>query len=71
MLPAIPLFVAGAGLYLGSRWLAKELLRKADDVRKAADEVRARSSELHSAPRDLGPLVFDKTSGTYVPRDKH
>ena len=64
MPPIIPLILAGAGLYAGAKWLAKALVRKAEEARVAADVARKRTS---GAPRDLGTLEFDSVAKVYRP----
>jgi hypothetical protein len=66
---AIPVILAGAGLYLGARWLARELSRKAEAARRAAEDSHG-PARKGTAPRDLGALVLDPETGAYVPRGR-
>lgn len=68
MPPIIPLIIAGAGLYAGAKWLAKALVRHAEEARVAANEARKRTSRTSGAPRDLGTLEFDKVAKIYRPK---
>lgn len=72
----IALALAGAGLYAGYKWLAKEIGKagaEAERMREAA-ERRAGSSETGdpnsgTGPlKDLGALEWDEAAGVYRPR---
>ena len=60
----IALMVAGAGLYAGYKWLAKEVGRAAEEMRRATAEMERRAS---GEPKDLGPLEPDPADGVYRP----
>ena len=69
MPPVVIFMIAGAGLYAGAKWFAKEFARHADEAHVAADEQRRRASRAAGAPRDLGPLEFDPVAKVYRPRE--
>jgi len=50
----------GAGVYLGSRWLAREW-------EKALAADRERAAERARVPRDLGALEWDEQARVYRP----
>jgi hypothetical protein len=59
----IVLGLAGAGLYAGCRWLARELRRALEAAEAASKDVAAKSI----GPRDLGALEWDAEAGVYRP----
>lgn len=62
----IALAVAGAGLYLGAKWLSRQaraFAEAAERAAAAAERERAHANE----PRDLGRLERDPASGEYRP----
>jgi hypothetical protein len=59
----IMLGLAGAGLYAGWRWLAREFQRAIE----AADRAEAEATARTAAPRDLGKLEWDPEAGVYRP----
>lgn len=77
MPPFIALAIAGAGLYVGLKWLAGEWQRAADERSEAdqdgADNAartsrRASGVDPRHMPKDLGTLEWDATTGVYKPR---
>ena len=68
MPPVVAFIVAGAGLYAGAKWIVKELSRRAEEARVAADDMRKRTAQGKSSPRDLGPLEFDPAANVYRPK---
>jgi hypothetical protein len=65
----IAVFVAGAGIYAGLKWLSKALESQARMAARQADELRRRA-EKGRVPKDLGTLEYDPASGVYRPRAK-
>jgi len=69
MPPFLPIMIAAAGLYVGARWVSREMLRRAEEARAAAEEVARRAAAgAASVPRDLGVLEYDAQSGVYRPK---
>jgi hypothetical protein len=66
----IAVFVAGAGIYAGLKWLSKVLEQQARMAARHAEELRQRSAEKGRVPKDLGTLEYDPESGVYRPRTK-
>jgi hypothetical protein len=64
----IAVFVAGAGIYAGLKWLSKTLESQARMAARQAEELRRRSGEKGRVPKDLGTLEYDPESGVYKPR---
>ncbi|MCB1520773.1 MAG: hypothetical protein KDJ37_09380 [Hyphomicrobiaceae bacterium] len=66
---AFLLALAGAGLYYGARFAARQLDRIAKEAERAAAEMKRRAeAQASEAARDLGTLEFDATTGQYRPR---
>ncbi len=66
----IALILAGAGLYAGYKWVAKQLTSAAEEAARAREEeLVRRQGEATGAPRDLGALEFDEKSGVYKPSE--
>jgi hypothetical protein len=63
----VALALAGAGLYAGYRWVARQLDRVAAEAERAETEMRRRASEITGEPLDLGNLVWDEKAGVYRP----
>jgi hypothetical protein len=64
------LMAAGAGLYTGYRWVAREVQRaQAAAERASADLRRATDGSGRRGPKDLGELVWDETAKAYRPKD--
>ena len=63
----IALALAGAGLYVGYRWLARELQRATQAAAQARAERERQAAEVTGAPKDLGALVWDEKAGVYRP----
>jgi hypothetical protein len=63
----IAVFVAGAGIYAGLKWLAKALENQAHVAARQADELKRRADKGR-VPKDLGTLEYDPESGVYKPR---
>ena len=62
------LIAAGAGLYSGYKWVAREVARATDAAARADQEVRRRTSHDSPAPKDLGSLEWDEEAGAYRPK---
>ena len=58
----------GAGISAGLKWIAKEMVRAAEDSRVA--HRKSSRDDLRSAPKDLGTLVWDAKRGVYRPAGK-
>jgi len=58
----------GAGISAGLKWIAKEMVRAADEARVA--HQRTSRDNPGSAPKDLGALVWDAKRGVYKPAGK-
>lgn len=67
----IALVLAGAGLYAGYKWIAKQLTTAAEDAARAREELARRAAEAAGAPKDLGVLEWDEKSGVYKPSKGH
>ncbi len=65
----IAVFVAGAGIYAGLKWLSRTLEEQARVAARQADELKRRA-EKGRVPKDLGTLEYDPDSGVYRPRTK-
>lgn len=63
----IALMVAGAGLYAGYKWVARQLTQAAEDAARAREDLAKRAAEAAGAPKDLGALEWDEKSGVYKP----
>lgn len=61
------LLAAGAGLYSGYKWIAREVSRASGAAGQAADALR-RAAGGEAAPKDLGDLVWDEAAGAYRPK---
>ncbi len=61
------LLAAGAGLYSGYKWVARGLQKASGKAEEAADALR-RAAGGKVAPKDLGDLVWDETTGAYRPK---
>jgi hypothetical protein len=66
----VALMLAGAGLYAGYRWIARQLTQAAAEAARAQEEIARRAAEAAGAPRDLGALEWDEKSGVYKPIDQ-
>lgn len=58
--------LVGAGIAAGIKWLMKEVARVVDDTRLAPEEMR-QGEPVGLAPKDLGALEYDATTGVYRP----
>jgi hypothetical protein len=58
----------GAGISAGLKWIAKEMVRAADETRVAHRETGR--DNRGSAPKDLGALEWDAKRGVYRPAGK-
>lgn len=56
----------GAGLYAGFRWVSRVAAEAAERVRQGEAEIRQRAAKA-AAPKDLGRLELDPSSGEYRP----
>jgi len=65
------LVLAGAGLYTGYRWLARQAGQVAADLKRAEDALRRRAAEgeerAREAAKDLGSLEWDAQAEVYRP----
>lgn len=59
-MPQIVLFIAGAGLLAGARWIVRE-------IQSRAAEAHRRASEAAMGPKDLGSLEWDAEASVYRP----
>ena len=60
----IALALVGAGIYAAGRMLGRAFGQLANELKRAEAAARAgRTGE----PKDLGKLVFDPQTGTYMP----
>ncbi len=59
--------LAGAGLYAGYKWIAREVYRAVEAAEKAREEVARRTSGAALGPKDLGALEWDAETGVYRP----
>jgi len=65
------LMLAGAGLYAGYRWLARQVMHAADDARAAREDLSRRAAQAGAGlPKDLGELEWDERAGVYRPRQQ-
>ena len=64
----VVLAIAGAGLYAGYKLIGRVKGAVQEELRKAEEKIRHASQDAVNAPRDLGALVYDEKTGTYVPR---
>ena len=62
------LMLAGAGLYVGYKWVSREVGRAMDAAKDAHDELRRQRGETHGQPKDLGALEWDDAAQVYRPR---
>lgn len=63
------LVIAGAGLYAGYKWVARQLADVQEAARRQEAELReAMMRGGRAAPKDLGTLEFDPQAGVYRPR---
>ena len=61
--------LAGAGLYAGYRWIARQISGAAQAAERAAEDLRRRAREATSGvPKDLGALEWDENAGVYKPK---
>jgi hypothetical protein len=58
----------GAGITAGFKWIAREMVRAADEERVAHKNTGR--DNLRSVPKDLGALEWDAKSGVYRPAGK-
>jgi hypothetical protein len=58
----------GAGITAGFKWIAREVVRAADEERVAHEKTGR--DNLRSVPKDLGALEWDAKSGVYRPAGK-
>lgn len=63
----VVLALAGAGLYAGYRWVARQIDLVKAEAERAEMELRRRASEITGEPLDLGNLVWDEQAGVYRP----
>jgi hypothetical protein len=65
--------IIGAGLYAGYRWFQRAGALMADELKRAEDEAKSRTSNAAGqiAEKDLGALEFDPKSGVYKPAKRH
>jgi len=66
----VAVFVVGAGLYAGLKWLTKVLESQARVAARQAEELKRRAAEQGRVPKDLGTLEYDPESGVYKPRTR-
>jgi hypothetical protein len=66
----IAVFVAGAGIYAGLKWLSRTLESHARVAARQAEELRRRAEKSGRVPKDLGTLELDPESGVYKPRTR-
>lgn len=64
----VALILAGAGLYAGYRWLARQLIRNAEEAQRQHEELARKAAEATGLPKDLGTLEWDESAGVYKPR---
>lgn len=64
----VVLGLIGAGLYVGYRWISRELARQAEATRQKQEETKRRAAEAQGTPRDLGVLDWDEKAGVYRPK---
>ena len=67
LMPQIVLFIAGAGLLAGARWIVREIQSRAAEAEHAAAEAHRRASEAAMGPKDLGSLEWDAEASVYRP----
>ena len=65
----VVLALVGAGLYVGYRWLTRSARELAAEVRRAEDELRARTAGA-AIEKDMGRLEYDPASGVYRPTQR-
>ena len=66
MPPLVTVLIAGAGAYLGYRWVSRQGTRVAQDLKKAKAEFKRRASGEPEL-KDLGALKRDPKTGEYKP----
>ncbi len=64
------MMAVGAGVYSAYKWVAGEAQKAAESARRTQDELRRRADGggIGNAPKDLGALVWDETTGAYRPK---
>ena len=62
------LAVAGAGLYAGYKLFGRVKGAVQEEMRKAEEKIRHAAQDAVNSPRDLGSLIYDEKTGTYVPK---
>ena len=67
----VALMLAGAGLYAGYRWLARQAGLVAEDLKQAEAALKRRAAQgeerARDVAKDLGQLEWDETAGVYRP----
>ena len=66
MPPLVTVLIAGAGAYLGYRWVSRQGAKVAQDLKKAQAEFKRRASGEPEL-KDLGSLKRDPETGDYKP----
>jgi predicted negative regulator of RcsB-dependent stress response len=67
MPPLILLAVAGAGLYVGYKWVSRQAREATDAALRAQDALKKSARDARSSVRDLGELEWDEAAGVYKP----
>lgn len=65
----VPMLVA-AGVFAGTRWLVREVSRKASEAARVAEDLQRRANAAARVPRDLGTLEFDPVTQVYRPKHR-
>jgi hypothetical protein len=69
MPPLILLAVAGAGLYVGYKWVSKQAREATEAALRAQDALKRRAQDARTGVKDLGELEWDEAAQVYKPHD--